>query len=378
MFKNKRNFRAALVAIILILIGGGILLFRNQTARVDTPQIGLGDTKETPQNIPVLTQVAANLTVPWSLAFLPSGDLLFTERPGRVRIVDKEEGLLQKPLLEIDEAEEIGEGGLLGVAVHPDFEKNGFVYFYYTYQVSGENVLNRVVRYKFDGTNFSDKEILVAKIPGASNHNGGRIKFGPDGFLYIGTGDAEEPSLAQNKASLAGKILRVTEDGKRAPGNPFGDMIYSYGHRNVQGLAWDSQGRLWATEHGPSATDELNLISPGENYGWPLIRGDEEEKGMINPILHSGLGNTWAPSGGAFFRGSVFFTGLRGQTLYEAVVDGDKVRELKEHFKGELGRIRDVVVGPDGFLYIATNNTDGRGAPKKDDDKILRLNPEKF
>ncbi len=377
MFRDKRA-RLFLGLIIIIVVVAIWVFFAKQTVKVAVPQIGLGDTKETPQNIPVLTQVAANLTVPWSLAFLPSGDLLFTERPGRVRMVDKKKGLLQKPLLEIDEAEEIGEGGLLGVAVHPDFEKNGFVYFYYTYQVSGENVLNKVVRYRFDGTNFSDKEILIAKIPGASNHNGGRIKFGPDGFLYIGTGDAAEPSLAQNKASLAGKILRVTEDGKPAPGNPFGDLIYSYGHRNVQGLSWDSQGRLWATEHGSSATDELNWISPGENYGWPLIRGDEEKPGMINPTLHSGLANTWAPSGAAFFRGSVFFTGLRGQTLYEAVMDDDKVRELKEHFKGELGRIRDVVVGPDGFLYIATSNTDGRGTPKKDDDKILRVNPEKL
>jgi len=377
MFRDKRA-RLFLGLIIIVSVVATWVFFAKQTAKVDAPQIGLGDIKETPQNIPVLTQVAANLTVPWSLAFLPSGDLLFAERPGRVRIVDKEEGLLQQPLLEIDEVEEIGEGGLLGVAVHPVFEKNGFVYFYYTYQVSGEDVLNQVVRYKFDGTNFSDKEILVDKIPGASNHNGGRIKFGPDGFLYIGTGDAAQPSLAQNKASLAGKILRVTEDGKPVPDNPFGDLIYSYGHRNVQGLAWDSQGRLWATEHGSSATDELNLISPGENYGWPLIRGDQDKPDMINPTLHSGLGNTWAPSGAAFFRGSIFFTGLRGQTLYEAVVDDDKVRELKEHFKGELGRIRDVVVGTDGFLYIATNNTDGRGAPKKGDDKILRVNPEKL
>jgi glucose/arabinose dehydrogenase len=215
------------------------------------------------------------------------------------------------------------------------------------------------------------EEIIVDKIPGASNHDGGRIKFGPDKMLYIGTGDAQEPSRSQDTNSLAGKILRVSEEGKVE--------VYSYGHRNVQGLTWDTNGTMYSTEHGRSGVqsgfDELNLVKQGKNYGWPDSEGDKTLPGTVGPIKHSGATNTWAPSGMAYLSGSIFFGGLRGQALYEAVLNGNKVSQVKEHFKGLYGRIRDVVVGPDNMVYFTTSNRDGRGNPTNEDDRIIRVNP---
>ena len=226
------------------------------------------------------------------------------------------------------------------------------------------------------------EKIIVDNIPGASNHNGGRIKFGPDNYLYIGTGDAQNPSQAQNVKTLGGKILRVTDEGKPAPGNPFNNEVYSYGHRNVQGLTWDKNGRLWTTEHGRSGIqsgyDEINLIERGKNYGWPDIEGDKTKAGMQTPKKHSGATSTWAPSGIAFLNNSLFFGGLRGQTLYEAVIQDDRIVDFKEHLSGKYGRLRDVIVGPDGMLYVTTSNRDGRGTPNATDDKVIRINPAKL
>jgi glucose/arabinose dehydrogenase len=325
-----------------------------------------------------LAVLAKNLEIPWSMVFLPEGEVLFTERPGRVRIIDKDGKLNANPIATISAVKHIGEGGLLGIDLDPEFRDNRHVYLYYTYGESGGNTLNRVERYKFDGKSLRSDKVIVDGIPGASNHDGGRIKFGPDKFLYITTGDAQEPSRAQDTNSLAGKILRVTKDGQAAPGNPFNNRTYSYGHRNPQGITWDSQGRLFATEHGRSGAqsglDELNLIEPGKNYGWPEIQGDETRDGMITATLNSGS-LTWAPSGAVFFEGSIYFTGLRGVSLFEYDIESKK---LTRHLNGELGRIRDVVVGPGKMLYITTNNRDGRGTPAADDDKILRVNPQKL
>jgi len=327
------------------------------------------------QEPPEVTVVAQNLEIPWGLVFLPDKSILFTERPGRVRVINKDGKLLPEPLATIPSVKQIGEGGLLGLAVHPNFASNKYVYLYYTYSGEGDNTLNRVVRYKLEDGKLVGEEVIVDKIPGAANHNGGRIKFGPDNFLYITTGDAGSPSRAQNRNSLAGKILRVTDEGKPAPGNPFNSPVYSYGHRNPQGLAWDNEGRLWATEHGQSALDELNLIKQGVNYGWPTIRGNEKRAGMENPVLHSGPGITWAPSGAAYFSGSIFFGGLRGETLYEAVLESGQV-DLNGYLEGKFGRLRDVVLGPDNFLYITTSNKDGRGVVREGDDKIIRVDPQ--
>lgn len=328
-----------------------------------------------------ISVVAENLEIPWGLVFLPDKSILFTERPGRVRFIDSSGNLRKEPVATISDVYANGEGGLLGIAVDPKFSENNFVYLYYSYKGDRGDMRNKVVRYVFDGKSLTGQKIIVDSIPGNSNHDGGRIKFGPDGYLYITTGDSQDPSLAQDKSSLAGKILRVDLDGNPAPDNPFNTLIYSYGHRNPQGLAWDEKGRLWATEHGRSGIqsgfDELNLIEPGKNYGWQIIQGDQKKDGMVTPVLHSGAMTTWAPAGMAHFNNSLFFGGLRGQGLYEAVINGSNVT-LKKHFDGELGRIRDVILGPDNMLYVTTSNRDGRGLPKENDDKIFRVNPQKL
>jgi len=347
-----------------------------------SPSTSTNTTNQNSKYIPTTTSIAENLDTPWALAFLPDGSILVTERPGRVRLVDNNGQLENTPVATIPSVKEIGEGGLLGIALHPDFSANHFVYLYYTYSGNGINTLNRVVQMTYTNNQLRDEKIILDGIPGASNHNGGRIKFGPDKLLYIGTGDAQEPSQAQNTNTLGGKILRVTDEGKPAPGNPFNNLVYSYGHRNVQGLAWDNNGNLWATEHGRSGIttgfDELNLIENGKNYGWPDIEGDKTRAGMVPPKKNSGATTTWAPSGAAFVGNSLFFAGLRGQTLYEAVIQNNQVTAIKKHFVGQFGRLREVIAGPDGMLYITTSNRDGRGNPQTGDDKIIRITRQKF
>src|SRR3989344_3553522 len=320
-----------------------------------------------------ITVIAQNLEIPWGLVFLPNKSILFTERTGRVRMIDKNGKLSPTPVVTISAVKHIGEGGLLGITLHPYFAENGYVYLYYTYSSTGDNTLNKVVRFKFENGKLVNEQVIVNNIPGAANHNGGRIKFGSDNFLYITTGDAGNPSRAQDRNSLAGKILRVTDEGSAAPGNPFGNLVYSYGHRNPQGLAWDSQGRLWATEHGPSTKDELNLIEMGKNYGWPTIQGDEKRDGLETPVINSGS-STWAPAGTAFLEEKIFFGGLRGEALFQYDIS---TGTLKEQFKEQFGRIRDVVLGPDNFLYITTSNRDGRGRVQEGDDKIIKIDPSK-
>ncbi|MBI2851931.1 MAG: PQQ-dependent sugar dehydrogenase [Chloroflexi bacterium] len=325
---------------------------------------------------PVITSLVKNLEIPWALDFLPDGSIVLTERPGRVRLVDREGRLQAQPIFVVADVAPRGEGGLLGIAVHPDFEENQFIYIYYTYQ-SGGNLANKVVRLIKQGDAFVEDQIIIEGIPGATIHDGGRIKFGPDGSLYIGAGDAAVPNLAQDKDALAGKILRLSDDGAIPPDNPFhGSPLYSMGHRNPQGLAWDDLGRLWETEHGSSATDELNLIEAGKNYGWPIIRGDETREGLVSPMIHSGTA-TWAPSGMAFANGSLFFAGLRGQSLFQFTPD-DPQAGLRRHLQDRFGRLRDVVLGPDGFLYLLTNNRDGRGVSSADDDQLIRIDPKRL
>lgn len=330
-----------------------------QPTATTAPTITTGD-------VPLTTVIAQGLNVPWSLAFLPNGSLLFTERPGRVRLI--ENGQLQAaPIPGITGIAAIGEGGLLGMALHPQFATNGFIYFYHTYSVNGTNTLNRVIRTKYANKQLTDVTTMVDAIPGANIHNGGRIKFGPDGYLYIGAGDAADPSKAQDINSLAGKVLRVTDTGAPAPGNPFNNRTYSYGHRNPQGLAWDAGGQLWQSEHGSDAHDELNKVTLGTNYGWPTVRGDEVRAGMQRPTAHSGT-DTWAPSGMAIIGNKVYIASLRGAAVTEITLPGGT--GLRQHFKNTYGRIRDVVVGPDGMLYIATSNSNA--------DMIIKVNPTKL
>ena len=378
--------RKAIIVLILVLLAAafafafsffkiGSLPKRLKDIPQAIPQKENVESNEENRDTAPIWEIAANLEVPWALAFLPDGSLIVTERKGTVRLIDKNGNLIKDPVATIA-VKQIAESGLHGITLHPDFNVNHFLYLYYTYSSNGQNTLNRVSRFVFENNTLSNETVIVDTIPGAQFHDGGRIKFGPDKKLYITTGDALEPSLAQDTNSLAGKILRVNDDGSPVSTNPFTSRVYSYGHRNPQGITWDDTGRLWETEHGQTNTDELNRIEPGKNYGWPVIRGAESQKGLESPIEQSGQ-NTWAPAGAAYLNGSIFFAGLRGQALFEAKIENGKVA-LLEHFKGELGRIREVIVGPDDMLYITTSNRDGRGIPLPGDDKILRVNPQKL
>lgn len=343
------------------------------SAPLPSPQPQLTKTEQ--PDFPAVTVIAENLDTPWALDFLPDNNILVTERPGTVRLVDSN-GLQETPVATLNSVREISEGGLLGIAIHPNFSINNYVYLYYTYAGDENQTRNRVVRMIYQDNKLDNEEIIVDAIPGAPNHNGGRIKFGPDGFLYITTGDAQNPSLAQDTESLAGKILRVTDSGTPAPENPFDNAVYTYGHRNPQGLTWNEKGQLWATEHGPTGNDELNKIEAGKNYGWPLIQGDKTRNGLETPRLESGI-DTWAPGGLAFLNNSLYFVGLRGKALYQVNLSDSQLK-VKEHFKREFDRLREVVIGPNNMLYITTSNRDGKGNPVLDDDKIIRLNPKKL
>jgi glucose/arabinose dehydrogenase len=386
-----------IIGLVVVVLVGAYFYYSSTIERNLRNEAGLGQptvTSTETQNVVTPTEgnvpnqsapraevVATGLKVPWAIAFLPDGAMLVTERGGTIRYISASGELKSEPIATLGNVKEIGEGGLLGIALHPDFESNRYVYLYYTYSGSILSVLNRVSRFVYDGSTLKNEKVIVDEIPAASNHDGGRIKFGPDKFLYITTGDAQNPSQAQDKNSLAGKILRVTDEGDPAPGNPFGNRVYSYGHRNPQGITWDKNGQLWETEHGPSGlqtgNDEFNKIQLGGNYGWPDIVGSQTEEGMISPILESGFHNTWAPSGLAYVNDKFYFSGLRGEALYRVTVSGSKAT-LDTFLKGEFGRLREVVVGPDGLLYLTTSNRDGRGSPVAEDDRIIRVNPNKL
>lgn len=354
------------VILLLIILSVVFVFQRTKNVKNILPTQNQKSTVDTKNND--VSIVAQNLDTPWAIDFLPNGNLLVTQRHGEIDEIDAKNSEVKK-ITSLPQVNEIGEGGLLGLVLDPSFVKNNFVYLYYTYSGDENKTLNRVVRMTFKDNKFSDENIIVDNIPGAPNHNGGRIKFGPDGNLYITTGDAQNPSQAQDPGSLSGKILRVVNTTPE---------IYSIGHRNPQGIAWDGTGQLWETEHGRSGAasglDELNRIDQGKNYGWPVIEGDKTQSGMETPVINSGPTTTWAPAGLAFLNGSLYWGGLRGTALYQGIIEGNKVI-LKEHFKGEFGRIRDVVVGPDKMLYITTSNKDGRGSPKEGDDKIIKINP---
>lgn len=313
----------------------------------------------------VTGEIARNLEAPWSVVPLSDGRALISERDTAKILL-----LADGRTTEIGNPPEVlpgGEGGLLGLAVRsPDPDT---VYAYYTAATD-----NRVVAFDFDGSSLSNERTILGGIPKGLIHNGGRIAFGPDGLLYVATGETGQPDLAQDRSSLAGKILRITPKGNPAPGNPDPNSpVWSYGHRNVQGLAWDAAGRLWATEFGQEDVDELNLIEEGGNYGWPQCEGACDIPGTINPKATWSPTSTSSPSGLAIVNGSAWVAALRGQALYEVRLNGEQASEPRAWFDGEYGRLRDVVEAPDGQLWVVTNNTDGRGEPTSGDDRIVAV-----
>lgn len=337
-------------------------------------------------------KVVGGLEVPWSIVWAPDGRMIFTERPGRVRVFEKG-ALREQPLFVVPDVEPSGESGLMSVALHPQFASNHFIYLSYAYSSGGARV--RVVRYREASEGFVDRKVIIEDIPAAQFHAGCRLRFGPDGKLYITTGDATRRELAQKLDSLAGKTLRLNDDGTVPDDNPFVGQkdarpeIWTLGHRNAQGLDFQPGSNLmFQTEHGPSTFDgppggdEVNIVEKGKNYGWPIIHHKDTRAGLESPLLE--YTPACAPASGAFYRGSAFpqfkgnffFGCLRGERLIRVVLDGRRVVSQEDLVK-DYGRIRDVAEGPDGFLYFSTSNRDGRGKPASDDDRIMRLVPVK-
>jgi glucose/arabinose dehydrogenase len=337
-------------------------------------------------------KVVGGLEVPWSIVWAPDGRMIFTERAGRVRVYENG-GLREKPLFVVTDVEPKGESGLMSVVLHPQFATNHFLYLSYAYGSEGVRV--KVVRYRETPDGLTDQKVIIENIPAAQFHAGCRLRFGPDNKLYITTGDATKRELAQQLDSLAGKTLRLNDDGSVPSDNPFVGQsqsrpeIWSYGHRNSQGLDWQPGTNLmFQTEHGPSGFDgptggdEVNIVEKAKNYGWPLIHHKQTRDGLESPLLE--YTPSCAPASGLFYRGSAFpsfrgnflFGCLKGERINRVILNGRTVVG-QEDLISKYGRIRDVAEGPDGFLYFSTSNRDGRGNPTTDDDRILRLVPIK-
>jgi glucose/arabinose dehydrogenase len=327
-----------------------------------------------PGPVKVLKTIATGLAAPWGIGFLPNGDAVVTERDTRrVLLLEapsydvRQVGLMSAAVSNGDGG---GEAGLLGVAVSPDFDSDHLLYFYLSTAAD-----NRIVKATLEKGRLGTPQVILDGIPNGAIHDGGRLAFGPDGYLYASTGETGDGELAQDKSTLAGKILRITTDGDPAPGNPFkGSEIWSYGHRNVQGLAFDDQDRLWASEFGDQTYDELNLIEPGDNYGWPMIEGRGGQKGYTDPQIVWST-DTNSPSGLAWLDGHLWLASLRGERLWRVDVKDGRASKPTDFFVGAYGRLRTVAVTPEGKLWVTTSNRDGRGFPKAGDDRILLVNP---
>jgi aldose sugar dehydrogenase len=340
-------------------------------------------------SVPFTTEVVAKgLEVPWGLAFLPRGDVLVTERPGRVRLL-REGQLVPQPVANVRIANS-AEGGLLGIAAHPDFASNRLFYLYVTTDVGGKT-RNRVERWVLaeDHASAAFDRVILDDIPSAAYHDGGRLRFGPDGMLYVGTGDARDPELSQKVDSLAGKLLRITPEGDIPEDNPFpGKAAFITGIRNTQGFDWKDKDTLYVTDHGPSGDtnrrghDEVSVAKKGDNLGWPTVYSCETKEGLVSPSL------TWeqaVPPGGAAvytgdsiaeWKGSLLVGALRAQHLHRVVFDAQQPHRVALHevyLQDTWGRLREVTLGPDRHLYVTTSNCDGRGRCGADKDVILRL-----
>ncbi len=335
-------------------------------------QPGLSPSPSSPRTVDgelnpqVAGTIADGLNVPWGIVFLPNGDALVAQRDegsivrittdGAVSTMGDVRGSVGQPG---------GEGGLLGLALDPDDDAQLFAYMTTTAD-------DRVVRIQLDGDRLGDIKPILTGIPVGGRHHGGRILFDREGHLFVATGEAGNPPEAQKKGSLGGKVLRIDRNGDPSAGNPFGNHTWSYGHRNIEGLAFDAQGRLWASEFGDQRFDELNLVEKGRNYGWPRFEGRSDEQGFVTPKV------TWStaecsPSGLAITRSTAFVAALQGECVFAVPLDGTDAGKPRALFQGEFGRIRTIVVAPDQSLWVTTSNTDGRGDTRKGDDRILRV-----
>ena len=352
------------------------------------------------KNVPQLKveTIAENLEIVWSIIFAPDGRMFFTERPGRVRVVENGK-LREKPFFIIPDIELSGESGLMGMTLHPDFANNHYVYLAYAYQDATKQQNVRVVRYRETGETLVEPKTIIEAIPASKYHAGTRLKFGPDSKLYITTGDATKQKRAQNLSLINGKTLRLNDDGTIPPDNPFVNQkdarpeIWTYGHRNAQGMDFQPEtGLMFQTEHGPSLIDgvslfkrtggdEVNIVERGKNYGWDKISHNMTKKGMETPIIE--FSPAIAPASGMFYRGNLFpefknnflFGALKGEMIVRLVMDGRKIVSRDNLLEKQYGRIREVAEAPDGSIYFSTSNRDGRGDAAAADDRILRIIP---
>lgn len=334
---------------------------------------------------------AENLFVPWSLVFTSTDRMLVAERGGQVRVLQNGD-LVIKPILTLKDVVVEGEVGLLGMTLDPDYSQNRQIYLAYTYNANNELRL-KVMRYLDTGNELTQPQLIIDNIPAHTVHSGGRLKFGPDGKLYLTTGDAGNKQLAQIKSSLAGKILRLNPDGSIPNDNPFpASPVYSLGHRNPQGLTWSIDGKdMYSTEHGPSVVDgpaggdEVNYIQSGGNYGWPIVSHKESRSGLISPSIT--YTPAVAPASALIytaevfpqFKGNLLFGALKGEGIIRIIFSEKEPTKViaYEKLEGvEVGRVRDVIQGPDGYIYFSSSNRDGRGDPQVNDDRIYRLVPE--
>ncbi|MET0302900.1 MAG: PQQ-dependent sugar dehydrogenase [Microbacteriaceae bacterium] len=319
-----------------------------------------------------VTEVATGLAAPWSVVALDDGTALVSERDSAaIQHVGADGALAEVGV--IDGVVPGGEGGLLGLATHADASGDTWLYAYFT---AADD--NRIVRMPLDTSSgaspsLGSPEVVLEGLDKARTHNGGRIAFGPDDLLYVTTGDAGEPSRSQDPESLSGKILRLTPEGEAADGNPTdGSPVYSMGHRNPQGIAWDDDGQLWAAEFGQNTWDEFNRIEPGANYGWPEVEGIVEDERFVDPVAQWTTDES-SPSGLGYVDGTFFLAALRGERLWAISPDGDAAAASTDFLTGDYGRLRDAVAAPDGGLWVLTNNTDGRGSPTEGDDRLLHV-----
>jgi aldose sugar dehydrogenase len=368
MDKERRRLTVVAIAAVMVAAVATIFFTPSQTT-LPIPEPGQSTGNNTRSGVQVL---AENLDVPWAIDIAEDGRLFFTERLGRIRVIDKDGMLLPDPAAYIN-VEQNSESGLLGLALHPNFTENHLLYVYHTYS-NGSAILNQVLMLTEKDNKIVESKVIIDKIPAADRNDGGRIKFGPDGNLYIATGDARQPELAQDADSLAGKILRLNPDGSIPEDNPFeGSPVYSYGHRNIQGLTWHPvTGELYASEHGAEGNDEINLIKPGTNYGWPIedCNAEKFEKPIIcfNPAI-APAGMTFAASNSLGYQNDILLATLKAQHIRLIDLESD----IESNILTGFGRIRDVIEASDGSLYVTTSNKDGRAVSEQDDDKILRI-----